>query len=126
MSADPRVERRRSGTPPPPPAKSENGTAGIWRWVAAIVAALLLGLTPYLLTQSAQKDYAQKSDVATVASSVVALQERVARNEEQIQQATDSIDALVSLAQTAEGRLSNIESVLARIEATLQATSAKP
>ena len=77
--------RRRSRRCRRPPAEPNgNGmNGGLWKWIAAIVGALLVGLTPFLLTQNAQRDYAQKDDLAALAATVNALSERVARNEEQ-------------------------------------------
>ncbi len=99
---------------------------GLWKWIAAIAIAFVIGLTPFLLSQQAQRNYVQKEDLGDLAAQFTALSERVARNEEQIAQATDQIGALVELAQSGEERLSNIEAVLARIEATISANSPTP
>jgi uncharacterized protein HemX len=108
------------------PPEKNGGMEGIWKWVAAIVVALMVGLTPYIISSQAQKNYASKDDVAALQAQFVALSERVARNEEQITQATDSIATLLELAQNGETRLSDIEAALARIEAIFTVNQSNP
>jgi septal ring factor EnvC (AmiA/AmiB activator) len=112
---------------PPRRAAAGSDNSDLWKWIAAIVAALLVGLTPFLLSISSQRDYAQKEDLAVIAAQLTALSERVARNEEQTAQATDAVAKLLEIAQNGETRLSDIEAALARIEASIQvATGGSP
>lgn len=103
-------------SPPTPPRLNGDGSGaeGLWKWIAAIIVALLIGLTPYIVSS---RNYVEKDQLTALQLQFNQVQNQVAVNTERITQLEAQVLHLSESFLSGDERLSLIEQAIARLEA---------